>query len=45
MDTSFSDQDIAFRDEVRAFISEHYTDDIQQGMQHPDSYKKAIVEW
>ena len=45
MDTRFSDEDLAFRDEVRAFLGEAYTDDIVADLQHPSSYKAAIVRW
>ncbi len=45
MDTSFSPQDIEFRDEVRAFFAEHYTQDIQDRAVNPDTFREAVVEW
>lgn len=45
MDTRFSNDDLAFRDEVRAFLAEAYTDDIAADLKQPASYKAAIVRW
>ncbi|WOJ93393.1 acyl-CoA dehydrogenase family protein [Congregibacter variabilis] len=45
MDTSFSPEDIAFRDEVRAFFDEAYTDDLRDRMGDSKQYREAIVEW
>lgn len=45
MDTSFSEQDIAFRDEVRAFFSEHYDEDLQARLKNNDTFKAAVVDW
>ncbi|MEO1079752.1 MAG: acyl-CoA dehydrogenase family protein [Pseudomonadota bacterium] len=45
MDTSFSPEDLAFRDEVRAFFDEAYTEDLQQRMADTNLYKDAMVEW
>lgn len=45
MDTSISSEDIAFRDEVRAFFSSAYDAELQAQMADPKLYKSAIVEW
>lgn len=45
MDTSFSPQDIEFRDEVRAFFAENFTQDIQDRTANPDTFKGAVVQW
>ena len=45
MDTSFSPQDLAFRDEVRAFFDRAYTDDLRQRMHDGRQYREAIIEW
>jgi alkylation response protein AidB-like acyl-CoA dehydrogenase len=44
MDIAFSQEDLAFRDEVRAFFTEHFTDEIQQDMRGKD-LKKGLVVW
>ena len=45
MDTSYSAQDIAFRDEVRAFFAENYDQGIQDRTKNPDTFKAAVIEW
>ena len=47
MDTAFSAEDLAFRDEVRAFFDQAYDDDIAARLRDPDPgvYKPAIIEW
>lgn len=45
MDTSISSEDIAFRDEVRAFFNSAYDAELQAQMADPKLYKSAIVEW
>ena len=45
MDTRFSDEDLAFRDEVRAFFKEEYTQDLQDRMKDKTTFKAAVVEW
>lgn len=45
MDTSFSPEDLAFRDEVAAFFDEAFTDDLRARIRDPKGYKDAIVEW
>lgn len=44
MDAEFKPEDLAFRDEVRQFISEALTDDIRNRLAHGMN-KEAIVEW
>ncbi|MCL4104318.1 UNVERIFIED_CONTAM: hypothetical protein GTU68_047280 [Idotea baltica] len=45
MDTSYSSEDIAFRDEVRSFFASAYDAELQAQMADPANYKSAIVEW
>jgi alkylation response protein AidB-like acyl-CoA dehydrogenase len=45
VDTSFSPEDLAFRDEVRAFFDEAYTDELRDRMADSKGYREAIVEW
>ena len=44
MDTAYSPDDLAFRDEVRQFFDEAYTPELQKRLRSPD-YKSAIEEW
>ena len=47
MDTSFAPEDIAFRDEVRAFFAQAYDDELQGRLAsgEPEVYKQAVIEW
>ncbi len=47
MDTSFSPEELAFRDEVRAFFSEAYDEELRGRLASRDLqvYRQAIVEW
>ena len=45
MDTTFSTEDLAFRDEVRAFLSEAYDADLQARLANKSTYKQAQIEW
>jgi hypothetical protein len=47
VDTSFAPEDLAFRDEVRAFFDQAYDTDIDERLSNPDPavYKPAIIEW
>ncbi|MEH6583961.1 MAG: acyl-CoA dehydrogenase family protein [Halioglobus sp.] len=45
MDISFSNEDIAFRDEVRAFFAEAYDEELKARMAKKEHYKSAIVDW
>jgi len=44
MDTAYSAEDLAFRDEVRGFFAEAYTPELQKPLRSPH-YKTAIEEW
>ena len=43
MDTAYSPDDLAFRDEVRGFFKEAYTPELRQRMR--SSHKEGAVEW
>ena len=47
MDTSFTPEDLAFRDEVRAFIAKEYDEDLQTRLAsgEPLVYKQAVIDW
>ena len=45
MDTAFAPEDLAFRDEVRAFFAEAYDDELQARMASPDTFRAAIIDW
>jgi alkylation response protein AidB-like acyl-CoA dehydrogenase len=47
VDTSFATEDIAFRDEVRAFFAQAYDEELQGRLasREPEVYKQAVVEW
>jgi len=45
MDTSFSAEEIAFRDEVRQFFAEEWNEESQQGFDRPETYKQALIDW
>jgi len=45
MDTSFSAEDLAFRDEVREFFATAYSADIQAGLKNPDTYRETVITW
>ncbi len=47
MDTSFAPEDLAFRDEVRAFFAQSYDGELQGrlGSGEPEVYKQAVIEW
>ena len=47
MDTSFTAEDVAFRDEVRAFFAEAYDEELQSRLNsgEPGAYKQAIIDW
>ncbi len=44
MDTAYSPEDLAFRDEVRGFFEEAYTPELQARLRSPE-YKTAIEDW
>ena len=45
MDTSFAPEDLAFRDEVRAFFAEQFDEELQTQLKHSGDYKEARVTW
>jgi hypothetical protein len=47
MDTNFSKDDLAFRDEVRSFFKEEFDHDMAKRLadNHGDDYKSSIIKW
>ena len=47
MDTSFTPEDLAFRDEVREFLSQAYDEELQARLAsgEPKVYKQAVIDW
>ncbi|MEQ9465235.1 MAG: acyl-CoA dehydrogenase family protein [Haliea sp.] len=45
MDTSFAPEDLAFRDEVRAFFAEAYDADLQARLNNLATFKDAVIDW
>ncbi len=45
MDTSFSAEELAFREEVRGFFATHYTQDLRDRIANDDTFKDAVIEW
>ncbi len=47
MDTSYTPEDLAFRDEVRDFLSQSYDEELQARLAsgEPKVYKQAVIEW
>ncbi len=47
MDTAFAPEDIAFRDEVRAFFAQAYDEELQQRLasKDPEVFKAAVIDW
>ncbi len=47
MDTSFTPEDLAFRDEVRAFIAQAYDEELQARLasSEPQVFKQAVIDW
>lgn len=45
MDTTFSAEDLAFRDEVRAFLKDAFSEELQQRLADKATYKDAQIEW
>jgi alkylation response protein AidB-like acyl-CoA dehydrogenase len=45
VDTSFSAEDLAFRDEVRAFFAEAYDDDLQARLADKATFREAVIDW
>tara|TARA_R110002110_G_scaffold245617_5_gene462075 strand:- start:18528 stop:19706 length:1179 start_codon:yes stop_codon:yes gene_type:complete len=45
VDTSFAPEDLAFRDEVRAFFAEAYDAELQARLNNLDTFKDAVIDW
>ena len=45
MDTRFSAEELAFRDEVRQFYADNWNQESQQGFDSPETYKQALISW
>ncbi len=45
MDINFSAEDLAFRDEVKAFFKQEFTDDLVKMLTENESVKPGMVEW
>ena len=47
MDTNFSEDDLAFRDEVRSFFKEEFDHDMAKRLadNHGNDYKSSIIKW
>ena len=46
MDITFSAEELAFRDQVRTFLSENWTEDLASRINARDGdYKAAQIEW
>jgi alkylation response protein AidB-like acyl-CoA dehydrogenase len=45
VDTSFAPEDIAFRDEVRAFFAEAYDAELQARLSNLETFKDAVIDW
>ena len=45
MDISFSDEDLAFRNEAREFFAESYDEELQKRLARPETMKEAVIDW
>jgi alkylation response protein AidB-like acyl-CoA dehydrogenase len=45
VDTSFAPEDLAFRDEVRAFFAQAYDVELQARLNNLETFKDAVIEW
>ena len=45
MQTLFSEQDIAFQDEVRQFLAANFTSELGERIQSPATFKSGVIEW
>ena len=45
MDTAFAPEDLAFRDEVRAFFAEAYDEELKARLASPETFREAIIDW
>ena len=45
MHATFSTEELAFKEEVTAFLKDAYTEDLASRMHQPDTFKAATIEW
>lgn len=45
MDITLSAEDLAFRDEVRAFMKENFTEELKSRMKDKENLKGAFIDW
>ncbi|MEJ2531620.1 MAG: acyl-CoA dehydrogenase family protein [Halioglobus sp.] len=45
MDTAFAPEDLAFRDEVRAFFAEAYDEELRARIASPETFREAVIDW
>jgi alkylation response protein AidB-like acyl-CoA dehydrogenase len=45
VDTSFAPEDLAFRDEVRAFFAEAYDEELQARLADKATFREAVIDW
>ena len=45
MQTHFSDEDLSFQTEVREFLSQNFSDELNVRIQSRETFKAGIVEW
>jgi alkylation response protein AidB-like acyl-CoA dehydrogenase len=43
--TLFSEQDIAFQNEVRQFLVDNFTTELSERIQSPATFKSGVIEW
>ncbi len=45
MYAKFSDAELVFQSEVRSFMRDNYTPELDARINHPDTFKEASIEW
>ena len=45
VDTAFAPEELAFRDEVRAFFAEAYDEKLQARIAAPETFREAVIDW
>ena len=45
MDTRFSAQELAFREQVRQFYADNWNAESRRGFGHPDTHRQALINW
>ena len=45
MDTTFSAEDLAFRDQVKEFFNTHFTEDLVARLEDRKTFREAQVDW